>query len=82
MALKFLKRPNSAYTDTEVPITDDIDDAGFAVLYSKLSVTWNSSCQYNNSNITDSCEPLFRIGKRIRVTPIRLGHRLGSSFLP
>lgn len=40
-------------TDTEVRITDHIDDAGFAVLGSLYSVTWHCGCQYNNSNMPD-----------------------------
>lgn len=51
----WLMRANSVYTDTGVRITDDIDDAGFAVLSPLFSVTWDFGCQYNNSNIPDSC---------------------------
>ena len=46
---------NSVYTDTEVRITDDIDDACFAVLSPLSSVTWDFGCQYNNSDIPDIC---------------------------
>jgi len=68
---------SSVYTDTGVRITDDIDDARFAVLYSKLSVTCNSSSHYNNSNITDTGELFSGLGSGYEWQLSDAGHNGG-----
>ncbi len=67
---------NSVYTDTGVRVTDDIDDAGFAVLILLLSVTWYFCGQYNNSNMPDTCG-LFPKAEVRGECPLRGSNRLG-----